>query len=95
MDVNAFQLHLKSEELFKEEISLWEKKPKLLDYLRQEIGHSVEIKQSEVDHHEAGDGVFVHTRGGQSLLPGTLIGFYPGVINGPLTPLPEKAGQVI
>jgi len=37
MDVNDFRIHLKSPDLVREEISLWEKKPNMLDYLKQEV----------------------------------------------------------
>lgn len=95
MDANSFQIHLKSQDLIKNEISVWEKKPHLLNYLRQEVGHTLEVRQSDIDHHEAGDGVFVNTRDGRSLLPGTLIGFFPGVINGPIDKLPERSDEAI
>ncbi|CAI2367906.1 unnamed protein product [Moneuplotes crassus] len=87
MHPNDFQIHLRSEDLVKEEKSLWEVKPELLDYLKKEVGHIVEYKQSNIDHHEAGDGIFVKTHNGQSLLPGTLLGFYPGVIRSQFTKL--------
>ena len=37
MDANDFQIHLKSDELIEEVTSLWENKPELIDYLRQEV----------------------------------------------------------
>lgn len=42
-----------------------------------------------IDHHEAGDGIFIKTRNQQSILPGTLLGFFPGVIHNPTDPLPK------
>ena len=57
------------------------------------MGHSFEIKQSLIDHHEAGDGVFIKTKNKQSILPGTLLGFFPGVICEPNMQYPERGNH--
>jgi hypothetical protein len=55
----------------------------------------LETKQSDIDHHEAGDGIFIKTKNGQSVLPGTLIGFYPGMIWDPMMSFPERSNHFI
>jgi hypothetical protein len=45
------------------------------------IGHSLEVKDSEIDHHMAGKGVFLSCKRQGIVLPGTLLGLFPGVIN--------------
>lgn len=52
------------------------------------LGHSLKIDSSIVDHHEAGKGVFVSCRKQNIVLPGTLLGLFPGVINDPEIPCP-------
>ena len=37
MNTNDFQIYLKSPDLIKEELSLWETKPQILDYLKNEV----------------------------------------------------------
>ena len=48
--------------------------PKLLDL----IGFAMEVKVSSISHPQAGNGVFI--KNNSPVLPGTLLGFYPGVI---------------
>ena len=43
-------------------------------------GHYLRIKDSLIDHHEAGKGVFVSCKRQKILLSGTLLGLFPGVI---------------
>lgn len=45
------------------------------------IGHSLEVRESEIDHHMAGHGVFLSARQQGVVLPGTLLGLFPGIIN--------------
>jgi hypothetical protein len=52
------------------------------------VGHSLEVKDSSVDHHLAGKGVFLSCRRQGIVLPGTLLGIFGGVINDPAIPPP-------
>jgi len=62
-------------------VSLWEYKPEYLENIAKEIGFQLEVKQSKVEHHEAGDGVFLKcTNPDQKILPGSLLGIVPGVL---------------
>ena len=53
------------------------------------VGHYLRVEDSAIDHHEAGKGVFVSCRRQSIVLPGTLLGLFPGVICDPKCPLPE------
>jgi len=46
--------------------------------VKKSIGFHLEIKPSRIPHHDAGDGVFLHTA--TKVNTGTLLGFCPGVI---------------
>lgn len=47
------------------------------------------VKDSEIDHHEAGKGVFLECpKRSPIILPGTLLGLFPGVICDPGCPMP-------
>jgi hypothetical protein len=48
----------------------------------------LELRDSSVDHHEAGNGVFLSCRRQKVVLPGTLLGLFPGVVCDPNVPLP-------
>ena len=50
----------------------------MMDRVQAQVGFTLHRKQSTLLHPEAGQGVFVSTR--QVLLPGTVVGFVPGVI---------------
>ena len=47
------------------------------------------MKDSSIDHHEAGQGVFVSCKRQKIILPGTLVGLFPGVVCDPAVPVPE------
>lgn len=55
----------------------------------------MEYRQSTIDHHEAGDGIFIKTRNQQSILPGTLLGFFPGVIQYPDQAYPKDEKESV
>ena len=52
------------------------------------VGHYLRVKNSAIEHHEAGLGVFVSCRRQRIVLPGTLLGLFPGVMCDPLVPQP-------
>lgn len=56
--------------------------------VEKHLGHSLEVKDSAIDHHLAGKGVFLSCREQGIVLPGTLLGIFPGVINPPATVMP-------
>lgn len=59
-------------------------------FICKEVGYSLYKKQSTIEHHDAGDGVFLHCPSSQFVLPGTLLGFVPGVIFSRYDQYPEK-----
>jgi hypothetical protein len=68
---------------------------KLKKQLERRVGHTLELRDSSIDHHEAGRGVFLSCKRQKVVLPGTLLGLFPGVIcdpNVPLPPTPKRAG---
>jgi hypothetical protein len=57
-------------------------------------GHFLRLKDSLIDHHEAGKGVFVSCLRQSIVLPGTLLGLVPGVIcdkGVPMPPTPKRS----
>jgi len=54
------------------------------------IGYRLEILPSQIDHFEAGKGVFLSCKKTGKVLPGTLLGFLPGFIH----PHDEKVPEV-
>jgi hypothetical protein len=56
--------------------------------LEARVGHFLRIKESLIDHPEAGNGVFLSCRRQGIVLPGTLLGLFPGVIFDPVIPPP-------
>ena len=59
-------------------MSIWEEFEEVMLRVRQEVGFTLHKRRSIIDHPEAGLGVFVSTA--KVILPGTLVGFVPGVI---------------
>jgi len=59
-------------------ISLWDYKPEINKKIFKQLGFNLTVKESNLEHHEAGEGVFVNCE--ESIPPGTLLGFVPGVI---------------
>ena len=60
----------------------------LMKQIERHIGHTLTLKDSSIDHHEAGRGVFLSCRRQRVVLPGTLLGLFPGVICDPGVPIP-------
>ena len=43
-----------------------------------------------VEHPESGDGIYIRTReAGGEVIPGTVLGFFPGVVCDPTIPFPQ------
>ena len=90
MDPNMFPISRLSNDLVKEYLSIWdtEEGREMRKEIELYLGHSLEIKDSKIDHHLAGKGVFLSCKRQGVVLPGTLLGIFPGVINGPEVPCP-------
>ena len=57
--------------------------------MEAKVGHYLRVRPSLIDHHEAGDGVFVSCRRQGIVLPGTLLGLFAGVVCDPVVPEPS------
>ena len=84
-DPNQFQIQSISAKVSKYE-SIWENKA-ILSKVENELGYSLEYKTSSLDHPcilyimiAAGKGVFLKCPKKKYVLPGTLLGFFPGTI---------------
>lgn len=90
IDPDQFPIQRLSGDLVEEYESVWDiEKETLSKTLERSIGHSLILKDSNIDHHEAGRGVFLSCRRQRVVLPGTLLGLFPGVICDPNVPLPS------
>jgi hypothetical protein len=67
--------------------SIWQDKD-LRRQVEQRVGHSLRLQESLIEHPDAGRGVFVSCRRQGVVLPGTLLGVFPGVIFDPAIPPP-------
>lgn len=90
LDPDKFPINRLSSDLIKEHVSLWETKKgeRMLNEVERYVGHSLKIKDSLIDHHMAGQGVFLSSRRQKVVLPGTLLGLFPGIINDSQMPRP-------
>lgn len=52
-------------------------------------GFNLEVKKSKIYHQESGEGVFLTSKINNFVLPGTLLGFYPGMIYPSNVPKPN------
>ncbi|OMJ80535.1 hypothetical protein SteCoe_19176 [Stentor coeruleus] len=80
LDPNMFPIHtISTKDIFVIYESIWDThkkntEPKLMD----KVGHILKIEKSSINHPQAGNGVFVYSD--NPIYPGTLLGFFPGVI---------------
>ena len=90
VDPNLFPIQRLSNDLVVEYISIWytEEGKSMKKEVERYLGHSLDVRDSGIDHHLAGKGVFLSCRRQGVVLPGTLLGIFPGVINAPGTPVP-------
>jgi len=76
-------------------VSIWEYKPELLEEARKDIGFSLQVKQSKIEHHDAGDGVFLScVEPGTKVCKGTLLGIVPGIIQSSYELPPQEDPRV-
>ena len=95
MDPDKFPIQRLSSDLIKEYESVWETKKgkRMLNEIEKYVGHSLEVKESSIDHHLSGKGVFLSCKRQNVVLPGTLLGLFPGIIsdsNMPRPPTPKR-----
>ena len=62
VDPDTFPINDLSADLFEEYDSVWTLDKSLRKRLEAKIGHFLRVKDSAIDHHEAGQGVFVSCR---------------------------------
>lgn len=71
--------------------SIWDLYPDLLGEFEDINGFRLVLKKSRIEHEDAGDGVFIHCENFRFILPGTLLGFYPGMIYNKSKKTPEPS----
>jgi len=62
VDPDSFPINKLSAELFEEYESVWDVDKTLRKRMEAKVGHFLRIKESSIDHHESGQGVFVSCR---------------------------------
>lgn len=86
VDPDSFPINKLTADLFEEYESVWTIDKTLRRRMEAKVGHYLRVKESAIDHHEAGNGVFVSCRRQKLVLPGTLLGLFPGVMCDPFVP---------
>lgn len=80
VDPDSFPINKLSADYVEEFVSIWDLDKTLRQRMEARYGHYLRIKDSLIEHHEAGKGVFVSCYRQSIVLPGTLLGLFPGVI---------------
>jgi len=62
VDPDSFPINNLSAELIEEYDSVWQADRQLRKRMEAKLGHYLRVKASAIDHHEAGQGVFVSCR---------------------------------
>ena len=94
VEPDTFPINKLSADLIEEYYSVWETDKSLRKRMEARYGHFLRLKDSLIDHHEAGKGVFVSCLRQSIVLPGTLLGLVPGVIcdkGVPIPPTPKRS----
>jgi hypothetical protein len=60
--------------------TIWELKKDFSEEFEELNGHFLYTKNSKIDHPESGKGVFLSCQERKFILPGSLLGFYPGLV---------------
>ena len=89
VDPDSFPINDLSVQLFEEYDSVYDLDRTLRKRCEARVGHYLRVKESSIEHHEAGQGVFVSCKRQKTVLPGTLLGLFPGVVCDPDFPLPQ------
>ena len=88
VEPDTFPINKLSSDYMEEYESIWDLDKTLRIRMEDKYGHYLRIKDSLIDHHEAGKGVFVSCKRQSIVLPGTLLGLFPGVVCDSKMPLP-------
>jgi hypothetical protein len=59
--------------------TIWELKKDFRDEFEEITGHFLSLKKSNIEHQDSGMGVFLSCKNRRFVLPGSLLGFYPGL----------------
>lgn len=79
MDPNMFPIVHSTGKLYIEYDTFWNNK-NILKKIESGLGFCLRVRPSGIDHHEAGEGVFLSCKEQEVVLPGTFLGFFPGLI---------------
>mmetsp|Transcript_26059 Transcript_26059/g.32536 ORF Transcript_26059/g.32536 Transcript_26059/m.32536 type:complete len:129 (-) Transcript_26059:846-1232(-) len=88
IDPDSFPIQNLQADLIEEYESIWTLDRQLRKRMEAKLGHYLRVKESTIDHHDAGRGVFISCRRQKVVLPGTLLGLFPGVMCDPFVPQP-------
>mmetsp|Transcript_41132 Transcript_41132/g.53978 ORF Transcript_41132/g.53978 Transcript_41132/m.53978 type:complete len:117 (+) Transcript_41132:129-479(+) len=88
IDPDSFPIQNLQADLIEEYESIWTLDRQLRKRMEAKLGHYLRVKESTIDHHDAGKGVFISCRRQKVVLPGTLLGLFPGVMCDPFVPQP-------
>ena len=69
--------------------TIYELRKDFSDNFEENLGFNLVLKKSKIEHPDSGEGVFLSCKKRRFVLPGTLLGFYPGVISLKKPPAPE------
>jgi hypothetical protein len=69
--------------------TIWELKTDFKEEFEELMGHNLFLKNSKIEHPDSGEGVFLSCKNRKFILPGTLLGFYPGSVNFHFVPKPK------
>lgn len=69
--------------------TIWELKADFKEEFEELNGHYLYLRKSKIEHPDANKGVFLSCKDRKFVLPGTLLGFYPGVIHFSFLPTPK------
>lgn len=61
--------------------TIWELNKDFNTEFEELTGHTLLLKNSKIEHPDSGKGVFISCKNRKFILPGTLLGFYPGSVN--------------
>eukprot|EP01017_Pseudomicrothorax_dubius_P005142 TRINITY_DN11213_c0_g2_i3.p1 TRINITY_DN11213_c0_g2~~TRINITY_DN11213_c0_g2_i3.p1 ORF type:complete len:423 (+),score=60.60 TRINITY_DN11213_c0_g2_i3:146-1414(+) len=90
IDPNMFPIFsLKDEFETQTYFPIWQTDTEIKELIAKTMKYSLEVKLSSLEHHEAGNGVFLKTD--EEFIPeGTMLGFIPGVIHPNFDPSPAS-----
>jgi len=60
--------------------TIWELRKDFAEEFEENMGFNLVTKRSKIEHPDSGNGVFLSCKKRRFILPGTLLGFYPGII---------------